>query len=185
MHDELACVHEAHHQNTEWAEYRHHQGCKVFTLHTQDVSSLKLQALVYNILPPTIAITDYPIGLKKLPASGQFFLFLLVIIIYLPTIINLQFIWSQNSFPWHAKVKVKKFTYCCQSLKRCYLVYWKIKKMWENDDHKHYIHWWDRLGCWFHDLQGNEQTISANNRGGNWFFNASTVATIFLSFAMC
>ena len=33
----------------------------------------KLQALVYDILPPTIAITDYAIGLKKLLANGQFF----------------------------------------------------------------------------------------------------------------
>ena len=32
----------------------------------------KLQALVYGILPPTIAIVDYAIGLKKLSANKQF-----------------------------------------------------------------------------------------------------------------
>ena len=33
----------------------------------------RLQALVYDILPPTTAIVDYAIGLEKLPASEQFF----------------------------------------------------------------------------------------------------------------
>ena len=33
----------------------------------------KLQALIYAILPPTTAITDYAIGLEKLLANGQFF----------------------------------------------------------------------------------------------------------------
>ena len=33
----------------------------------------KLQALVYDILPPTSAVTDYAIGLEKLSANGQFF----------------------------------------------------------------------------------------------------------------
>ena len=33
----------------------------------------KLQALVYDILPPTTAITDYAIGLEKMSANGQFF----------------------------------------------------------------------------------------------------------------
>ena len=34
---------------------------------------LKLQALVYGILPPTTAIADYAIGLDKLSANEQFF----------------------------------------------------------------------------------------------------------------
>ena len=33
----------------------------------------KLQALVYDNLPPTTAITDYAIGLDKLSANEQFF----------------------------------------------------------------------------------------------------------------
>ena len=33
----------------------------------------KLQALDYDILRPTTAITDYAIGLEKLSANGQFF----------------------------------------------------------------------------------------------------------------
>ena len=33
----------------------------------------KLQAVVYNILPPTTAITDYTVGLGKLSANGQSF----------------------------------------------------------------------------------------------------------------
>ena len=33
----------------------------------------KFQALVYDIRPPTTAITDYAIGLEKLSANGQFF----------------------------------------------------------------------------------------------------------------
>ena len=33
----------------------------------------RLQALVYDILPPTTAITDYAIGLRKLSANEQFF----------------------------------------------------------------------------------------------------------------
>ena len=32
----------------------------------------KLQALVYDILPPTTAMTGYAIGLRKLSANGQF-----------------------------------------------------------------------------------------------------------------
>ena len=36
--------------------------------------SLKCQAVVYNNLPPTTAVTDYAIGLRKLPANGQFFI---------------------------------------------------------------------------------------------------------------
>ena len=34
---------------------------------------LKLEALVYGILPPTTAIIDYTVGLGKLSANGQFF----------------------------------------------------------------------------------------------------------------
>ena len=34
----------------------------------------KLQALVYDILPPTTAIIYYAIGLGELSAKGQFFL---------------------------------------------------------------------------------------------------------------
>ena len=33
----------------------------------------KLQALVYNNLPPTAAIADYAIGLEKMSANEQFF----------------------------------------------------------------------------------------------------------------
>ena len=33
----------------------------------------ELQALVYDILPPTTAIIDYAIGLEKLSANGQLF----------------------------------------------------------------------------------------------------------------
>ena len=33
----------------------------------------KLQALVYDILPPATAIVDYAIGLEKLSANEQFF----------------------------------------------------------------------------------------------------------------
>ena len=33
----------------------------------------KLQALVYNSLPPTTVITDYAIGLEKLSANGKVF----------------------------------------------------------------------------------------------------------------
>ena len=33
----------------------------------------KLQALVYDILSPTIAIINYTIGLEKLSTIGQFF----------------------------------------------------------------------------------------------------------------
>ena len=33
----------------------------------------KLQALVYDILPPSTAIADYAIGLEKLSANEQFF----------------------------------------------------------------------------------------------------------------
>ena len=36
-------------------------------------TSSKLQALVYDILPPTTAIVDYAIGLEKLSANEQFF----------------------------------------------------------------------------------------------------------------
>ena len=37
-----------------------------------DVHHTKLQALVYNILPPTAAITDYATGLEKLQANEVF-----------------------------------------------------------------------------------------------------------------
>ena len=33
----------------------------------------KLQALAYEVFPPTTVTTDYPIGLEKLSANGQFF----------------------------------------------------------------------------------------------------------------
>ena len=36
------------------------------------VAQCKLQALVYDILPPTTAIVDYVIGLEKLSANQQF-----------------------------------------------------------------------------------------------------------------
>ena len=34
---------------------------------------MKLQALAYDILPPTTATIDYAIGLEKLSANEQFF----------------------------------------------------------------------------------------------------------------
>ena len=34
---------------------------------------IKLQALVYLILPPATVIIDYAVGLEKLSAFGQFF----------------------------------------------------------------------------------------------------------------
>ena len=37
-----------------------------------DVGDTKLQALVYNILPPTAAIIDYATGLVKLQANEVF-----------------------------------------------------------------------------------------------------------------
>ena len=37
------------------------------------VGYVKLQALVYGILPPTTAIIDQAIGLEKLSADEQFF----------------------------------------------------------------------------------------------------------------
>ena len=37
------------------------------------VSPPQHQTLVYDILPPTTAITDYTIGLGKLSANGKFF----------------------------------------------------------------------------------------------------------------
>ena len=36
----------------------------------------KLQALVYDILPPTSATVDYAIGLEKLSSNGQFLMML-------------------------------------------------------------------------------------------------------------
>ena len=32
----------------------------------------QLQALIYDVLPPTTAVTDYAIGLERLSANGQF-----------------------------------------------------------------------------------------------------------------
>ena len=37
------------------------------------ISRTKLQARVYDILPPTTAIVDYAVGLEKLSANEQFF----------------------------------------------------------------------------------------------------------------
>ena len=36
-------------------------------------NAMKLQALAYDILPPTTATIDYAIGLEKLSANEQFF----------------------------------------------------------------------------------------------------------------
>ena len=36
-------------------------------------ANCKVQALVYNVLPPATAIVDYAIGLGKLSANEQFF----------------------------------------------------------------------------------------------------------------
>ena len=44
------------------------------TLETPDRHMVQLQALVYDFLPPTTAITDDAIGLGKLSANGQVFL---------------------------------------------------------------------------------------------------------------
>ena len=38
----------------------------------KDTNYTKLQALVYDSLPPTSAIVDYAIGLQKLSANGHF-----------------------------------------------------------------------------------------------------------------
>ena len=38
------------------------------------LSGYTLQALVYDILPPTTATIDYAIGLEKMSANGQFFI---------------------------------------------------------------------------------------------------------------
>ena len=38
---------------------------------TPVTSESELQALVYDILPPTSAIIDYAIGLQQLSANGQ------------------------------------------------------------------------------------------------------------------
>ena len=40
---------------------------------TTVLSVPKLQALVYDILPPASAIFDYAIGIEELSANGQFF----------------------------------------------------------------------------------------------------------------
>ena len=44
-----------------------------FTETVIDTISLKLQALVYGILPSTTAVFSYAIGSKKLSANEQFF----------------------------------------------------------------------------------------------------------------
>ena len=45
-----------------------------FRLETEvGMSGVKLQALPYNILPPTTALVDYAVGLEKLSANEQFF----------------------------------------------------------------------------------------------------------------
>ena len=38
------------------------------------LSGYTLQALVYDILPPTVATIDYAICLEKMSANGQFFI---------------------------------------------------------------------------------------------------------------
>ena len=38
-----------------------------------DIGNTRLQALVYDILPSTIAVFSYPIGSRKLSANEQFF----------------------------------------------------------------------------------------------------------------
>jgi len=42
-----------------------------------DTYSIKLQALVYNILPSTTAVFSYTIGSRKLSANEQFFVVVL------------------------------------------------------------------------------------------------------------
>jgi len=37
------------------------------------MSGVKLQVLLYDILPPTAVLVDYTIGLEKLSANEQFF----------------------------------------------------------------------------------------------------------------
>ena len=45
----------------------------------------KLQALVYDILPPTTAVFSYAIGSRKLSANEQFFYFFIGV----PTVVSL------------------------------------------------------------------------------------------------
>ena len=42
-------------------------------MHMFNIDNTKLQALVYDILPPTTAITYYAISLEKLSANEEFF----------------------------------------------------------------------------------------------------------------
>ena len=57
------------------AEPRSESACGEHWLATVNNSTLcgRLQALVYDILPPTTAIVDYATGLEKLSANKQFF----------------------------------------------------------------------------------------------------------------
>ena len=45
----------------------------MFLKHSQVSQLAKLQAQVYDIIPPTAAMLDYAIVLEKLPANGQIF----------------------------------------------------------------------------------------------------------------
>ena len=59
---------------TEWPP-PHPPPLRPFYFHIRPEVTLcsKLQALVYDILPPTTAIVDYAIALEKLSANEQFF----------------------------------------------------------------------------------------------------------------
>ena len=45
-------------------------------MHMFNIDNTKLQALVYNILPPTTAIIDYAIGLKNCQLMNSFLMML-------------------------------------------------------------------------------------------------------------
>ena len=63
---------------------RRHESCR-HSVGTALYGHLKLQALVYDILPPTTAIVDYAIGLGKLSANEQFFVGAQTVVILLQT----------------------------------------------------------------------------------------------------
>ena len=56
-----------------WAKAGPPEGPVTFWQAVLYVSARKLQALVYDILPSTTAITDYTMGLEQLSANGQFY----------------------------------------------------------------------------------------------------------------
>jgi len=61
------------HRCREAANSKHWFGTSMLHFYAQVWGSGKLQALVYNILPPLTAIADYVTGHKKLSVNGQFY----------------------------------------------------------------------------------------------------------------